>query len=110
MKHKIITLIGLAVIIYSCASKSSIPTTKVKKEELNAKVSIPFATVEKTVMTAELAEGMYLYENNCAKCHKLYSPKDFNAEEWKPIVKRKQKKEQLIDLDGQKVYNYVTMK
>jgi len=99
MKYKIITLIGLVVIINSCASKSSIPTTEVKKEE-----------VKTSPMTSELAEGMYLYENNCAKCHKLYSPKDFNAEEWKPIVNRMQKKAQLTDLDGQKVYNYVTMK
>ena len=99
MKYKIITLIGLVVIINSCVSKSSIPTTEVKKEE-----------VKTSPMTSELAEGMYLYENNCAKCHKLYSPKDFNVEEWKPIVNRMQKKAQLTDLDGQKVYNYVTMK
>jgi hypothetical protein len=47
MKYKIITLIGLVVIIYSCASKSSIPTTEVKKEELKATVSIPIATAKK---------------------------------------------------------------
>jgi cytochrome c5 len=99
MKYKVIALAVLSSIIYSCASKSSIPTTEVKKEE-----------VKTSPMTSELTEGMYLYENNCAKCHKLYSPNDFNAEEWKTILARMQKQAQLTDLDGQKVYNYVTMK
>ena len=109
MKYKVITLAVLAIMIYSCASKSSIPTTEVKKEELKATVSIPIATAKKTVMTAELAEGMSLYEYNCAKCHNLYSPNDFNAEEWKPIVARMQKEAQLTYLEGQKIYNYLTM-
>ena len=99
MKYKVIALAVLSSIIYSCASKSSIPTTEVKKEE-----------VKTSPMTSELTEGMYLYENNCAKCHKLYSPNDFNAEEWKTILARMQKQAQLTDLDGQKIYNYVTMK
>ena len=99
MKYKVITLAVLAIMIYSCASKSSVPTTEVKKEE-----------VKTSPMTSELTEGMYLYENNCAKCHKLYSPNDFNEEEWKPIVNRMQKEAQLTDLDGQKIYNYLTMK
>ena len=99
MKYKVITLAVLAIMIYSCASKSSVPTTEVKKEE-----------VKTSPMTSELTEGMYLYENNCAKCHKLYSPNDFNEEEWKPIVNRMQKKAHLTDLEGQKIYNYLTMK
>ena len=99
MKYKVIALAVLSSIIYSCASKSNVPTTEVKKEE-----------VKTSPMTSELTEGMYLYENNCAKCHKLYSPNEFNAEEWKTIVARMQKQAQLTDLDGQKIYNYVTMK
>ena len=96
MKYKIIALAILAVIIYSCAAKSSAPTTEVKKSE-------------STVMTPELFEGQNLYENNCAKCHKLYNAKDFSAAEWKPIVDRMQKKAHLDDLQGQKIYNYLTM-
>jgi len=99
MKYKVIALAVLSSIIYSCASKSNVPTTEVKKEE-----------VKTSPMTSELTEGMYLYENNCAKCHNLYSPNDFNAEEWKPIVARMQKEAQLTDLDGQKIYNYLTIK
>ncbi|QBZ99096.1 cytochrome c [Flavobacterium sangjuense] len=101
MKYKVLALSVLAVIIYSCASKSSVPTTEVKKTEPTASIA--------TVMTPELAEGKSLYENNCAKCHKLYDPKDFSAEAWKPIVASMQKKAHLDDVAGQKIYNYVTM-
>lgn len=98
MKYKVIALAVFAVIVYSCASTSSLPVTEVKKEE--AKV---------IVVTSELAEGQNLYENNCANCHKLYDTKDFSAEEWKPIVARMQKNAQLNDMEAQKIYNYLTM-
>ena len=62
-----------------------------------------------TVMTPELAEGKSLYENNCAQCHNLYDAKDFSAEKWKPIVLRMQKKAHLDDMQGQKIYSYLTM-
>ncbi len=104
MKYKILALTILALIIYSCASKSSVPTTEVKKTEPTAST-----TPTATVMKADLAEGKSLYENNCAKCHRLYDAKEFSAEEWKPIVARMQKKAHLEDLQGQKIYNYITM-
>lgn len=106
MKYKVLALSILAAIIYSCASKSSVPTTEVKKTEPHVTTTeVKFATV----MTPELAEGKSLYENNCAKCHALYNPKDFSAEQWKPIVLSMQKKAHLDDVAGQKIYNYVTM-
>ena len=105
MKYKIVALLVLVVIIYSCASKSGVPTSEVKKTETN----VAIAALPKD-LTAELATGKSLYENNCAKCHELYNTKEFSAEEWKPIVVRMQKKAHLDDLQGQKIYNYVTMK
>lgn len=98
MKYKVIVLAALAIIIYSCAAKSTAPT---------ATIPTP-AKSTASVMMAELAEGKSLYENNCAKCHKLYDTKEFSAEDWKPIVVRMQKKAHLDDLSGQKIYNYVT--
>jgi cytochrome c5 len=86
-----------------------VPTTEVKKEEIKVVETKPVAAVKNTVMTAELAEGKSLYENNCAKCHKLYDAKDFSTEEWKPIVASMQKKAHLDNLQGQKIYNYLTM-
>jgi cytochrome c5 len=99
MKYKVIAFIVLANIVYSCATKSSVPTAEVKKGDVSL-----------TPMTSELVEGKSLYENNCARCHQLYSPQDFNAQDWKPIVNRMQKKANLSDIDGQKIYKYLTMK
>jgi cytochrome c5 len=110
MKYKLLSLAVLATIIYSCASKSTVPTTEVKKEEPAATtVTGAPTTTGPTVMTPELAEGKSLYDNNCAKCHSLYDPKDFSHEDWKPIVLRMQKKAHLDDVQGQKIYNYLTM-
>ncbi len=102
MKYKVLALSVLSVIIYSCASKSGVASSDSNKTETTA-------ATKATVLTPELAEGKSLYENNCAKCHKLYDTKAFSAEEWKPIVARMQKKAHLDELSGQKIYNYVSM-
>lgn len=102
MKYKIVALAILAVIVYSCAAKSTAPTAEVKPAPVSA-------TAGPTVMTAELAEGKSLYDNNCAKCHRLYKAEEFSKEEWKPIVDRMAKKSHLDELQGQKIYNYLTM-
>ena len=94
MRYKILALSVFAVLLYSCSSKSTIPTVEVPKEK---------------VLSPELAEGKSLYENSCARCHQLYNPKDFSAEQWKPIVLRMQKKARLDDAQGLKIYNYLTM-
>lgn len=97
MKFKLLGLAFLVILIYSCASKSTVAATSKTEEKTTA-----------NVLTPELAEGKSLYENNCAKCHKLYEPKQFSAEEWKPIVQRMQKKAHLDDSQGMKIYNYVS--
>jgi cytochrome c5 len=104
MKYKVMALALLSVIIYSCASKSNVPTAEVPKTP-ETKTAVAVATV----LTPELAEGKALYENNCAKCHRLYDAKEFSAEDWKPIVVRMQKKAHLDDVQGQKIFNYVAM-
>lgn len=110
MKYKVLAITVLAAIIYSCASKSNAPTVANEPRPAAIPTPAPASVVaEPTVMTAELAEGKSLYDNNCAKCHRLYDAKDFSAEEWKPIVARMQKKAHLDDLQGQKIYNYLTM-
>lgn len=94
MKYKLLTLSIVAALIYSCSSKSSVPTVEVKKQEL----------------TVAQAEGKVLYENNCGKCHQLYAPTDYNVVQWKPIVQRMQEKAQLDDAQGQKIFDYLTLK
>ena len=49
------------------------------------------------------------YENNCAKCHKLYNAKDYTAEQWKPILVSMQKKAKITDQEREKIYTYLTM-
>ena len=99
MKYKVLALAVAATVIYSCASKSETTAATTPKEE------IKFAAV----MTPELAEGKSLYENSCSRCHKLYDAKDFSAEQWKPIVLRMTPKARLNEVQGQKIYNYLTM-
>jgi cytochrome c5 len=77
-----------------------VPTVATPKEEIKSA----------TVMTPELAEGKNLYENSCGRCHQLYAPTDYNAEQWKPIVERMTPKARLDEAQGQKIYNYLTMK
>jgi hypothetical protein len=94
MKYKVLALSVIAAVLYSCSSKSSIPTAEVPKEK---------------VLSPELAEGKSLYENSCGRCHQLYNAKDYSAEQWKPIVERMQKQARLDDAQGLKIYNYLTM-
>jgi cytochrome c5 len=102
MKLKITLLAIFSVIIYSCASKSSIPTEVTTKKEPEG---LPFTRA----LTPELMEGKTLYENNCGKCHELYDTKAFSAEKWKPIVEDMRKKARLSEADGLKIFNYVAM-
>jgi len=104
MKYRVLSLAVLAAIIFSCASKSGSTTVS------NETRPTAQAPVVATVMTPELAEGKELYNNNCAKCHRLYKPDEFSAEEWAPIVKRMAKKSHLNELQEQRIYNYITMK
>lgn len=111
MKYRVLALSILAAMIYSCASKTPAPVAanETRPAASTTATGAPTATGP-TVMTPELAEGKALYDNNCAKCHRLYDAKDFSAEEWRPIVNRMTKKAHLEAVQGDKIYNYLTMK
>ncbi len=97
MKLRILSLAITGILIYSCSPKV-----------------VPAVTEAKPIVVAalspELAEGKNLYENNCAKCHKLYNPSDFTKEEWTPILLKMQKNAKIQDAEREKIYNYLTMK
>jgi len=54
-----------------------------------------------------IAEGKGLFEQNCGKCHKLFSPTAFTQTEWEPILKRMQPKARLDDQQMDLVREYV---
>lgn len=92
MKIRIIAVAILGVLIYSCSPKVIAPVTPEVK------------TIE---LTPELLAGRKLYENNCAKCHKLFSPTKLSQEDWKPVLVRMQKKARLEDAQMVEISNYI---
>lgn len=98
MKLKITSLALLGIVIYSCAPKVAPPPPP------PAVAKAPKITV---AVSNDIAEGKDLYENNCAKCHKLYSPKDYSDQDWLPILERMKKQAQLSDLQHDKIYAYI---
>lgn len=95
MKTKIMALALVGILIYSCAPKVAPPPPPAKT---------PDAAV---VASNDIAEGKALYENNCAKCHKLYNPKDYSDQEWLPILEVMKKKAKISDAQHDKIYAYI---
>jgi hypothetical protein len=102
MKLRIVSLSLLGILLYACSPKVVPVVTDVK-----APLTSPPTP---SLLSAELAEGKNLFENNCAKCHELYDTKQFSAEEWSPILYRMQKEAGISDTDREKIYSYVTAK
>ncbi len=96
MKH--INLFFLLILIYGCgSSKSSTSTEKTSTTDIIPKVEL----------TEVESKGKTIFENNCAKCHKLYDPKSFDAIQWKPILARMQSKAKISDEEREMVYAYL---
>lgn len=85
----------MALLIFACSPKTS-PTTSTSQ---TAKIEL----------TPDLIAAKMSYENNCAKCHELFKPKDYTAEQWKPILVSMQKKAKITDQEREKIYTYLTM-
>ncbi len=95
MKSKLVVVAVFSVVLFSCASKTIAP--KVVEKE-----------VAKTVaLRPELAEGKSMYENSCARCHKLFEATAFSKEEWKPILISMQKRAKLDDVKMASITYYI---
>ncbi|MFH6992322.1 cytochrome c [Flavobacterium sp. FlaQc-48] len=103
MKLRILTIAAIALLLGACGTQK---TASVATTEPAAPTTTEI--VKTTVLTPELAEGKNLYENSCARCHKLYEAKKFTQEEWKPILTRMQKKAKLDDTQMASISNYIT--
>ena len=97
MNNKFFCTIFVIVILASCSTKKTI-----------AEKNVP--TVNNQIVGVDVAhaDGQKLYEANCAKCHKLFDPSEFSAEEWKPIMVRMQVKAKISDAETAKIYAYLT--
>ena len=102
MKSKILILAAVTVLLVSCGTQKS---AGVATTEPTAPVT---ETIKAVALTPELAEGKNLYENSCARCHKLYDANKFTQEEWKPILTRMQKKAKLDDTQMASISHYIT--
>jgi cytochrome c5 len=111
---KSIYLFGIAAfaLFTSCGTPAAVSSTTVKKpQDDKAKqetvASDPVKEAKQFVLTPALAEGKAAYENNCAKCHDLFKPKDFSKEAWAPILVSMQEKSRLSDSEMAPITNYI---
>lgn len=102
MKSKILTITVLGLLLFSCGTKKT--PAVITAEPVQPTVT---ESVTVTELKPELAEGKNLYDNNCGGCHKLYEPKKFTNEEWKPILIRMQKKAHLDDTKMASISSYI---
>jgi cytochrome c5 len=93
MKKRIIFISILGLFLYACSPKVTAPLVPIVKADLPTK---------------ELTEARTLYENTCARCHKLHKPSSRSKESWTPILTRMQKKAKITDEQTASIYSYLT--
>ncbi|MBS1534508.1 MAG: cytochrome c [Bacteroidetes bacterium] len=126
MKSKFLGLAILSITIYACASKTAATSSsQVAAAEApvarttSTEPSTPAAPLGKAeavkppkdskgnVAPTDLNAGKISYKNNCAKCHDLFSPKEFTREQWAPILVSMQKKAHLSDAEMAPITAYI---
>ncbi len=55
-----------------------------------------------------MAQGRILYERSCARCHSLYMPKSFAAEDWRFYVRKYGRRARLGKDQRTLVYAYLS--
>lgn len=104
MKSRIICAALFGILVYACAPKVSVSATKPDPVQVPPKIA---SLEEEKPISNDLAAGKSLYENNCAKCHDLYTPTDFTKQQWGPIIKRMQPKARIDDATTASIHNYI---
>lgn len=96
-----INTIGLAVLLAAFSSCRSKSVTVAPTPPATPTITTPMAP------DTEVAAGKVAYENNCAKCHRLFEAKEFSKNDWAPILVRMQKKSHLENAEIAQISNYI---
>lgn len=104
MKLRIISVAIIGILIYSCSPKITTQVT----EASNVKGVAEEQAISSASLPTNTPDGKSIYENNCAKCHKLYDPKSYSRQAWIPILYDMQKKAQLSDAEMDKILAYLS--
>lgn len=105
MKSRLFVAALFSVVVFSCAPKVVVQPSE--PAVIQPPKPVEVVSAETPVSPEKLAEGKRLYDNNCAKCHKLFSPADYTREDWQPILVRMQRKARLDDIQMATVKAYV---
>jgi cytochrome c5 len=100
MKLRIVLIALLAISLNSCSPK-------VVAMQPSDPVVAQMPSPPKAVNAEKVAAGKTMYENNCAKCHKLFAPDDYTQAQWIPILYRMQRKAQMDDAQMTLVSEYI---
>lgn len=85
-------------IVVSCAKKSTPSST----------TPTASSAVSKTVVNEnDIAAGHQIFDQNCGKCHRLFTPDEFKEKRWVRIIDEMAPKARLNDNEKQKVLAYV---
>lgn len=107
MRTKIISAVFFIGLLISCGTKSAV-STRTETNSKTEEVAVASKKEAKTVvMTQALAEGKESYENNCAKCHRLFEATEYSKENWAPILVKMQMKAKLDDAQMASISNYI---
>lgn len=98
---KVIAIVAVALQFTACSPP------RVVAMQPNDPVVPQMPPPPKETNTARIAQGKGLFEDNCAKCHKLFKPTDFNQREWGPILTSMQRKAKLDNDQMDLVRDYV---
>jgi cytochrome c5 len=98
------SLVTLSIIMVNCSSTKK--TTAIPGAS-NASPEAKVAEAKKNYNDAQMAEGKTLWESNCAKCHKLFTPESRDVEKWEAVLPRMVKRAKLSDQQAGMVRAYL---
>jgi mono/diheme cytochrome c family protein len=95
--NAILAFIAISIVV-SCAKKST-PSSTTPTES---------SVVSKTVVNEnDIAAGHQIFDQNCGKCHRIFTPQEFKEKRWVRIIDEMAPKARLNDNEKQKVLAYV---